>query len=161
VVAIAASKFNYEVRHDDETKELGEYGMKSNEKKSDRDRSISNEALAQELKNARSHFEVSSNALFALAEQIASFPDLRLQAVEILRALRRQAFNGEIRGVEKRRLYRTLAALRTYCRAVAGEEEPVDIVESVTALEDHLAELNKMAKRIEAVQFKKENGATP
>lgn len=135
--------------------------MKSNEKKSNRYRSISNEALAQEIKNARSHFEVSSNWLFGLAEQIASFPDMSLQAVEILRTLRRQAFNGEIRGVEKNRLYGTLAALRTYSRAVADEEEPIDAVESVSAFEDHLAELKKMAKRIEAVQLKKENGATP
>jgi hypothetical protein len=112
--------------------------------------SISSEALALEIKNARTHFEMSSNWLFGLAEQIASFPDMSIEATELLRKLQKRAIKGKIHNADRKRVYEALRALRLYSRVIASEDEPlscIDAVESVSAFEEHLAELQSVAKR--------------
>jgi hypothetical protein len=93
--------------------------------------SISSEALALEVKNTRTNFEMSSNWLFGLAEQIASFPDMSIEAIELLGKLK-----GKINNADRKRVYEALRAMRLYSRIVASEDEPlscIDTVESVGA----------------------------
>jgi hypothetical protein len=112
--------------------------------------SISNEALALEIKNTRKLFEMSSNWLFGLAEHIASFPDMSMEATDLLRKLRRRALKGNINKANRKAVHEILRALRLYSRMVASEDEPlscIDTVESVSAFEEHLAQLRSVVKR--------------
>ncbi|MCK1658591.1 hypothetical protein [Bradyrhizobium sp. 151] len=112
--------------------------------------SVSNEALALEIKNALAHFEVSSNWLFGLAEHIAAFPDLSVEASELLEKMHKRALRGKLSVLDRKRVYEALRALRCFSRMIANEDEPLncmDVTESVAAFEDHVAQLRSVAKR--------------
>ncbi|MBR0875350.1 hypothetical protein JQ633_33695 [Bradyrhizobium tropiciagri] len=124
--------------------------MKNDRTKLSQRSSISNEALAFEITNARLHFEMSSNWLFGLADQIAAFPDMSMEATNLLRKLRRRALKGRLGKTDKKSVYDALRALQMYSRMVASEDDPLsclDTVESVAAFEDHLAKLRSIVDR--------------
>jgi hypothetical protein len=130
--------------------------MKKNRDNPNARPTISSEALALEIKNARTHFELSSNWLFGLSEQIASFPDMSISATEILRKLQKRALKGRINNANRKSVHEVLRALRLYSRIVASEDEPlscIDTVESVVAFEEHLAQLKSVLKRLSRLQL--------
>ncbi|SCB46816.1 hypothetical protein GA0061098_10123 [Bradyrhizobium shewense] len=124
--------------------------MKNNRNKLSQRASISNEVLAFEITNARVHFEMSSNWLFGLADQIAAFPDMSMEATSLLRKLRGRALKGKLDKADRKSVYDALRALQMYSRMVASEDEPLsclDTVESVSAFEDHLEKLRSVVNR--------------
>jgi hypothetical protein len=123
--------------------------MKDNRTNVNRRPTVSSEALALEIENAKTHFETSSHWLFSLADHIACFPDMSSEATELLGKLQRLALKGKIKKADRKKVYEILRAFRLYSRMVASEDEPlncIDTVGSVVAFEDHLSQLRSVVK---------------
>jgi hypothetical protein len=65
---------------------------------------VSNKTLALEIENTKTQFEVSCNWLSSLAENIATFPDMSLEAADLLSKLERRALKGRVKKVEKEKV---------------------------------------------------------